>query len=68
MEEKPSPPSLFALAGLGVSIGLCVAIGVGLGLYLDDVTHRSPLFTLIGLVVGISMAVATAYIEIKKLL
>ncbi len=66
--EKPTPPSFLALTGLGVSIAICIAIGVGLGIYLDDVTHHSPLFTLTGLVVGIAMAVATAYVEIKKLL
>lgn len=68
MEEKPPPPSFLALTGLGVSIALCIAIGVGLGIYLDDVTKHSPLFTMIGLVVGVAMAVATAYVEIKKLL
>ena len=67
MDEKPSP-SLFTLAGLGISIALCVAGGVVLGLYLDGVTHRSPLFTLLGLVVGVVFAVVTAYVEIKKFL
>ena len=67
VDDKPSP-SLFTLAGLGVSIALCVAGGVVLGLYLDGVTHRSPLFTLLGLVVGVVLAVVTAYVEIKKFL
>ncbi|HUC38415.1 MAG TPA: AtpZ/AtpI family protein [Acidimicrobiales bacterium] len=68
MEDKPSPPSFLTLTGLGVSVAICIAAGVGLGIYLDGVTHRSPLFTLIGLVVGIALAVATAYVEIKRLL
>lgn len=51
-----------------MSIAICVAAGVGLGIYLDDVTHRSPLFALIGLVLGIGLAVATAYVEIKRFL
>jgi ATP synthase protein I len=67
VDEKPSP-SLFTLAGLGISIALCVAGGVILGLYLDGVTHRSPLFVLLGLVVGVVFAVVTAYVEIKKFL
>lgn len=67
MDEKPSP-GLFVLAGLGISIALCVAGGVILGLYLDSVTHRSPLFALLGLLVGVVFAVVTAYVEIKKFL
>jgi F0F1-type ATP synthase assembly protein I len=45
-----------------------VAGGVGLGIYLDDVTHRSPLFTLLGLALGVVIAVAVAYVQIKKFL
>jgi ATP synthase protein I len=67
MDDKPSP-SFFTLAGMGVSVALCVAGGVVLGLYIDGVTHRSPVFTLVGLVVGIVFAVLTAYAEIKKFL
>ena len=67
VDDKPSP-NLFTLAGLGISIALCVAGGVILGLYLDGVTHRSPLFTLSGLAVGVVFAVVTAYVEIKKFL
>jgi F0F1-type ATP synthase assembly protein I len=67
VDDKPSP-NLFTLAGLGISIALCVAGGVVLGLYLDGVTHRSPLFALLGLVVGVAFAVVTAYLEIKKFL
>jgi F0F1-type ATP synthase assembly protein I len=65
VDDKPTP-SFFTLAGLGISIALCVAGGVILGLYLDGVTHRSPLFTLLGLVVGVVFAVVTAYVEIKR--
>ena len=67
MDEKPSP-SIFTLAGMGVSIALCVAGGLVFGLYLDGQTHQSPLFTLLGLVVGVALAVFTAYLEIKRFL
>jgi len=59
---------LVTLASLGVSIAICVAGGVGLGIYLDDTTHRSPLFTLLGLALGLVLAVAVAYVQIKKFL
>jgi F0F1-type ATP synthase assembly protein I len=39
-----------------------------LGIWLDAVTHLSPLFTFIGLLMGIVLAVATAYVQIKKFL
>ena len=67
MADK-SPPSFLALAGLGISIALCVAGGVVLGLYLDGTTHRSPLFTLIGLALGIAIGVGLAYVEIRRLM
>jgi hypothetical protein len=66
--DDQATPGLFALAGLGVSIAICVAGGVGLGIFLDGTTHRSPLFTLLGLAVGIVLAVAVAYLEIKRFL
>jgi len=59
-------PGLFALAGFGVSIAVCVAAGVGIGIYVDSETHRSPLFTLIGLALGVVFAVGLAYVEIKR--
>ncbi|MGO9341097.1 MAG: AtpZ/AtpI family protein [Acidimicrobiales bacterium] len=66
--DEQATPGLFALAGLGVSIALCVAGGVGLGIYLDGATHHSPLFTLLGLAFGVALAVAVAYAEIKRFL
>jgi F0F1-type ATP synthase assembly protein I len=67
VEEKPSP-SVFTLLGMGVSIALCIVVALLLGIWLDAVTHLSPLFTLVGLLVGIAFAVATAYVQIKKFL
>ncbi len=66
--DDQAAPGLFTLAGLGVSIALCVAGGVGLGIYIDDTTHHSPLFTLLGLGIGVVLAVAVAYMEIKRFL
>jgi hypothetical protein len=65
--QKPSP-SVFTLVGMGVSIALCIAVGLILGVWLDSVTHLSPLFSLVGLLFGIVFAVATAYVQIRKFL
>ena len=67
MEDK-QPPSFLSLAGLGLSIALCVAGGVLLGLYVDDKAHTSPVFALIGLLVGVVFAVWLAYTEIKRMM
>jgi hypothetical protein len=67
VDDKPSP-SVFTLLGMGVSIALCIALGLVLGVWLDSVTHRSPLFTFVGLAGGIALAVVTAYTQIKKFL
>ena len=67
MEDK-QPPSFLALAGMGISIALCVAGGVVLGLYLDGRTQRSPLFTLVGLAVGVLFGLGLAYVQIKRLM
>lgn len=64
----PNSPGLFALAGMGLSIAVCVAGGLGFGIYLDGTSHHSPLFTLLGLAVGVAIAVALAYLQIKRFL
>ncbi len=66
-EQKPSP-SVFTLLGLGISLAVCVAAGLLLGLVVDAATKLSPLFTLVGLLLGVGLAVVTAYIQIRKFL
>ena len=46
---------------LGVRLGVSVVIGLGAGLLLDNWLHTSPIFTLIGMVVGISAAMYTIW-------
>jgi hypothetical protein len=67
VEQKPSP-SVFTLVGMGVSIALCIAVGLILGVWLDSVTHLSPWFSLVGLLLGVVFAVVTAYVQIRKFL
>jgi F0F1-type ATP synthase assembly protein I len=57
-----------AFLGLGISIGLCLAVTVGAGLLLDALLHTSPAFLLIGLAIGIVVAVAMAVVTIRKYL
>ena len=46
---------------LGVRLGVSVAIGLGGGLLLDNWLHTSPLFTLVGMVLGIGAAMVTIW-------
>ena len=46
---------------LGVRLGLSVALGVGGGLLLDSWFDTSPIFTLIGVVLGIGAAMYTIW-------
>ena len=46
---------------LGVRLGASVVIGLGAGLLLDSWLHTSPIFTLIGMVVGIAAAMYTIW-------
>jgi len=41
---------------LGIRLGLSVVIGIVAGVLLDGWTHTAPLFTLIGVAVGIGAA------------
>ena len=46
---------------LGVRLGVSVFLGLGAGLLLDGWLHTSPIFTLIGMVVGIAAAMYTIW-------
>lgn len=59
-EERPTPaprPPNWGLAfDLGMRLGLSVVIGVVAGVLLDNWLGTSPLFTLLGVAVGIGAA------------
>jgi F0F1-type ATP synthase assembly protein I len=46
---------------LGIRLGVSVAIGLGAGLLLDNWLRTSPIFTLIGMVIGIAAAMYTIW-------
>lgn len=67
-EDRRLSPGAAAFLGLGISVGLCLAVTVGAGLVLDAVTHDAPVFLLVGLTVGIVVAMAMAVSTIRKYL
>jgi len=46
---------------LGIRLGVSVALGLGGGLLLDSWLRTSPIFTLIGMVLGIGAAMVTIW-------
>ena len=58
----PKRPQNWAIGmDLGIRLGLSVAIGLGGGLLLDNWLRTSPVFTLIGMVLGIGAAMVTIW-------
>jgi len=55
-EEVPPTQNWGLVLDLGMRLGLSVVIGIGAGVLLDNWAHTSPLFTLIGVVVGVGAA------------
>ena len=56
------PPPNWALGlDLGIRLGVAVAIGLGGGLLLDNWLGTRPIFTLIGMVLGIGAAMVTIW-------
>ena len=60
-EGKPPPPNWGIVFDLGLRLGLSVGVGLGVGLLLDNWLGTRPIFTLIGMVVGISAAMYTIW-------
>lgn len=46
---------------IGGSVALCILVGLGLGLLLDRVTHKAPLFLIAGVVLGFIASFYLAY-------
>lgn len=55
------PPNWALGLDLGIRLGLSVVIGLGGGLLLDNWLKTIPLFTLIGMVLGIGAAMVTIW-------
>ena len=59
---SPPPPPNWGLAfDIGIRLGVCVVVGLGGGLLLDNWLGTRPIFTLIGMVVGIAAAMYTLW-------
>ena len=51
---------------LGLRLGISVIVGLGGGLLLDSWLHTSPIFTLVGMLLGIGAAMYTIWDVAKQ--
>lgn len=58
---RPPSPNWGLGLDLGIRLGVSVAIGLGGGLLLDNWLQTSPIFTLVGMVLGIGAAMVTIW-------
>ena len=60
-DDGPSSAQWGVAFDLGLRLGISVILGVGGGLLADNWLHTSPIFTLIGVVLGIGAAMYTIW-------
>jgi F0F1-type ATP synthase assembly protein I len=58
---EPRPANWGIAFDLGIRLGISVILGLGGGLLLDGWLRTSPIFTLIGMVLGIGAAMYTIW-------
>jgi len=58
---EPRPANCGIAFDLGIRLGISVILGLGGGLLLDGWLRTSPIFTLIGMVLGIGAAMYTIW-------
>jgi ATP synthase protein I len=61
-DDRNPPAANWGVAfDLGLQLGISVILGVGGGLLVDSWLHTSPIFTLMGMVLGIGAAMYTIW-------
>lgn len=53
---------------MGTAAAACVGVGVALGVWGDDTWHTAPLLLVIGLLLGLTAAVASVVSQIRRYL
>ncbi len=70
MSDEPDEPTIngWTLVGLGGFLTGAVVLGLVLGWLVDDVAGTSPVGVLVGLCVGVVVAVVGSYVRIARYL
>ncbi len=66
MPERGSRSDVSTLLSLGIVIALCLVAGLGLGWVLDAAVGTTPVFLLVGLLLGIVAAGCYTVAEFRK--
>ena len=61
-------PNLVDLLTLGLSAAAAIGFGFGVGWLLDAKLDTLPVCTMVGLAVGVALAVATVWAQMRKFL
>jgi ATP synthase protein I len=61
-------PIAFRLTGIGFYIAACILIGILVGLWLDNKLGTTPLFILLGVLVGLALALFGVYRMVRPLM
>ncbi|MGH3472936.1 MAG: AtpZ/AtpI family protein [Nocardioidaceae bacterium] len=70
MSDDEDPANLGArdLIGLGGILLGCLVVGLAIGWLIDDAVGSSPVFTLLGLAVGIACGVLGSWLRVRRYL
>ncbi|MGH3900413.1 MAG: AtpZ/AtpI family protein [Pseudonocardiaceae bacterium] len=66
--ERRNGPELATLLGLGAATAVILLAGLGLGWLVDEAVNTLPVFTLVGLALGIVGAGVYIYTQFTKFL
>ena len=61
-------PAAFRLTGIGFYIAACILIGILAGLWLDNKVGTTPLFILLGALLGLGLALFGVYRMVRPLM
>jgi hypothetical protein len=61
-------PPTARLLGIGFYVAICIAGGTGAGLLLDEALDTGKLLTILGLVLGLVMALWGGYLQLQEVL
>jgi F0F1-type ATP synthase assembly protein I len=66
-DPKPLPGAL-AFLNMGLAAAVCVGLGILAGVLVDGALHTAPLFLLIGLALGLTVAAFSVIKQIRTYL
>ncbi len=66
-DPKPLPGAL-AFLNMGLAAAVCVGLGILAGVLVDGALHTAPLFLLLGLALGLAVAVLSVVKQIRTYL